>query len=337
MPTFIAPHKQGSVIISGVHRKKMLELAFSGVEGVEISDYELNKQGVSYSYQTIEHFSNLYPNAQLYFLMGSDMLENFPTWKNPDIIAKKAQLVLTKRQNGENNDEKSINVIKDLFSVTPIVLTECGTTVSSTKIRVYKGLGLSTNDLICEPVSNYIDENKIYQNFLYDYVKNTLPLKRRVHTAGVILTATSLAKKLGVSVVKAETAALLHDIAKYENPLDYKDFKIEKNVLSDVVHQYLGEYIAKVKLKVTDDSVLSAIKYHTTGRANMTDLEKIIYVADIIEPSRTFLGVEKLRKAVEEDFNTGFSICLEEIVEFLTKTGAQIYPLTLQALNFYRR
>lgn len=338
MPTYVAPHKKGVNVISGFHRKKMLEIAFNGNDKVEVSDYELLKQGVSYTYQTIEHFKTLYKDSELYFLMGSDMLENFPTWKNPEIIIKNAKLVLTKRINGETNDNKSIEIVKNLYGVTPEILSVYGTTVSSTKIRVYKALGLSLEGLVPKQVEDYIDSNGIYLgNDLYSYVKNTLPIKRRVHTAGVILTAIKLAKTLGVSTEKAEIAGLLHDIAKYEDASSYPNLKLPKDISSDIIHQYLGEYIARKTLGVTDEAVLSAIKYHTTGRSDMSQLERIIYVADIIEPSRTFSGVEELRTAVEADFEKGFSICLKEIVEFLTKSGTEIYPLTLEALNFYRR
>jgi HD superfamily phosphohydrolase YqeK len=68
----------------------------------------------------------------------------------------------------------------------------------------------------------------------------------------------------------------------------------------------------------------------------MSLLEKIIYVADIIEPSRKFLGVEELRQEIKKDFFKGFKVCLEEIVEFLLKTGTEVYPLTLDALNYYK-
>lgn len=338
VPTFVAPHKQGVEVLSGNQRKKMLELAFEGSTNIEVSDYELEKRGVSYTYQTIEHFKNLYSGCEHYFLMGSDMLDNFPKWKNPELIVKNAKLVLTKRKNGEVDDKKSIETIKNLYGVTPKILSVYGTTVSSTKIRVYKSLGISLENLVPKQVEEYIDKNGIYLGSdLYSYVRKTLPIKRRVHTAGVILTAIKLAKKLGISPTQAETAGLLHDIAKYENPSDYDNFILPSGLNSDIVHQYLGEYIAREKLLVLDEEVLSAIKYHTTGRPNMTTLEKIIYVADIIEPSRTFSGVEQLRTAVEADFEKGFLICLEEIVEFLTKTGVQIYPLTMDALNYYRR
>ncbi len=334
MPTFISPHKQGLGVISPTHRLEMLKIAFLNDDRIEISDYEIQKQGVSYTYQTVEYFKSLYPNAELYFMVGSDMLDDFPTWKNPDQIVKNATLLLTERRSGEFDDSALIDKIYNLYGAKVQKLNVYGETLSSTKIRVYKKLGLSLDGLVPKSVENYIDENEVYPaDRYYEYIKNTLPIKRRVHTAGVIFMALQLSKKLGVDSEKAELSALLHDLAKYKNPEDYKGFKMPKSLPEDIVHQFLGEYIARTELGVSDSEVLSAIKYHTTGRGGMSDLEKVIYIADLLEPSRTFDGVEALRREVDKDFHKGFKTCLEEIVEFLKRNGKEIYELTLQALK----
>ena len=120
IPTYISPHKQGETAVDGLHRLNMLKLAFSGIDGVEISAYELEKGGVSYTYETILYFKSVYPNATLYYLMGSDMLENFPTWKNPKIICDNANLVLTSRLGTGFNDNKLIKTINTLYGVNVI-------------------------------------------------------------------------------------------------------------------------------------------------------------------------------------------------------------------------
>ena len=333
MPTFISPHKQGVKFISPNHRLNMLNLAFQGEPLIEISDYEVKKQGVSYTYQTVEYFKNLYPSATLYFMMGSDMLENFPTWKNPEQIVKNATLLLTERRSGEFDDSALIDNVYNLYGAVVEKINAYGETISSTKIRVYKKLGLSLDGLVPKAVEDYLDSNNLYEgDRYYEYIKNALPVKRRVHTAGVILMALKLAKRLKVDADKAELAALLHDLAKYNSGEGYEG-KIPSDLPSDIVHQFLGEYIARHELGICDEDVLSAIKYHTTGRANMTDLEKVIYIADLLEPSRKFDGVDLLRKEIDKDFNKGFKICLEEIVEFLKRDGKEVYELTLQALK----
>ncbi len=338
IPTAVAPHKKNNAVVSGEHRLNMLSLAFENFKNIEVSDYEINKGGISYSYQTVEHIYKTYNPTKLYFLMGSDMLENFPTWKYPEKIIEKATLVLCERRNGEFETDKIIEKTNSRFNTKVIKLDAYGENNSSTKVRVYKMLGLSLENLVPKEVEDYIDKNCLYKaNEYYEYIKKTLPEKRRIHTAGVIITALKYAKILNVDKEKAELSALLHDVAKYKNPSDYPNLEEIKNLPEDIIHQYLGYYIAKNKLKITDEEVLNAIKYHTTGRSNMTNLEILIYVSDLLEPSRKFNGVNELRLEIDKDFKKGFIVCLEEIVEFLKLSNKEVYPLTLQALNFYKK
>ena len=338
VPTNIAPHKQNLSAISGEDRLNMLEICFANVKKAEICDYEIKSKGVSYTYLTILHFKKLYPSAQIYFMMGSDMLENFPTWKNPEIITKNASLVLVERRGEDLDTFKLVNKIKELYGVDVAVLNEYGTTFSATEIRVRASLGLSIEKFLPKGVEDYIKTHNLYAgDEYYEYVKSVLPNKRLNHTAGVIITAIKYAKLLNVDVKKAELSALLHDIAKYENVENFDDSVVPKDCPSEVAHQFIGERIARCKLKVKDEDVLNAIKYHTTGRPNMSLLEKIIYVADLLEPSRAYKGVDELRKAVQDDFESGFKICIEEVLEFLQKQGGEIYPLTTETTKFYKQ
>ncbi len=339
IPTYVAPHKQGAEVLGAHDRLNLLNLAFTGNEKVVVSDYEIQKQGVSYSYLTVRHFKEIYSDSTLYFLMGSDMLENFPTWKNPDDIVKNCNLVLINRQGNTTSDDCLIDNIKRLYNHTVIKLNVSGEDLSSTEIRLRKMLGLSLSGLVTKEVEDYIVNNNLYpSNKYYDYVKNNLPEKRKTHVLGVILTALSIAKDLGVDKTKVELSALLHDCAKYitVSEEDYKKYEIPNDCPPQVTHQYVGAYIAKNILGITDSDILNAIRYHTSGRPDMSTLEKIIYTADIIEPSRKFIGVEELRHAVKKDFESGFKICAQEILEFLKKSGEEIYPLSIKACEFYK-
>ncbi len=336
IPTSVSPHKQSSKVASGIDRLNMLRVAFSKDSQVEVSDYEIVKQGVSYTYQTIEHFSSVYKDSEIYFFVGSDMLENFPTWKNPEYIASKVNMVLCERK-GDNIDTKTIiSVYEKLYNKKVKVLNFAGDKISSTNIRIKTKLNLDISQDTSEEVASYIKENNLYApDKYYLEVLNRLTEKRIKHTYGVIILAIKLAKMVGVDTQKAELASLLHDIAKYENYLDYPNFKVDSSVPKDVIHQFLGEYICREKLAVNDEEVLNAIKYHTTGRANMSLLEKIVFVSDLIEEGRTFNGVEELRKAVFEDFNAGFNLCIKEIYKFLLRDKKDVYYLTKEAYEYY--
>ena len=127
----------------------------------------------------------------------------------------------------------------------------------------------------------------------------------------------------------------MHDCAKYLNPEDYKaaGFNCD-GVPQPVIHQFLGAFVAEKTLGVTDGEVLSAIKWHTTGKPNMSELEKIIWTADLLEPSRDFCGVDELRRAVERNFESGFRLCVSELYKFLKKDGAPLY-MTDEVYSYY--
>ena len=111
---------------------------------------------------------------------------------------------------------------------------------------------------------------------------------------------------------------------------------MEINKKYNKVRGDIGENIAKTVLGVTDCDILNAIKYHTTGRANMSTLEKIVYIADLIEPSRKYQMVTYLREVVENNFDSGFKISVKEVLDFLKQGGNEIYYLTEECYNYYK-
>ena len=334
MPTFRSPHKSG-LTATPEDRLNMLKAAFDGCEKIIVSDYEIKKQGVSYSYLTVLDFKKSYPDAKLFFIMGSDMLSSFSEWKNPAVIAENASLVLASREGDGCNDEKAIESAKNLYGAEIFKISYKGADVSSSKIRVYSALGLDISAFTPESVCDYIEKGEFYGgDKYYAFVRSALTEKRLIHTAGVILTAVKLAKILGENTQKAELAALLHDVCKYKTEKDYPQCGLPENCPEDIKHQFLGAYVAETVLKITDPDVLNAIRYHTTGRARMSALEKIIYVADMIEPSRRYAGVDDIRNAVSKDFYSGFKFAAEEVIKFLTEKGSPVYYLTLDAAKY---
>ena len=107
------------------------------------------------------------------------------------------------------------------------------------------------------------------------------------------------------------------------------------DVPSEVVHQFLGAYIVKTVLGLENEDVINAVKYHTTGRANMSNLEKLTFIADLIEPTRSFTGVEELQRAVFNDFESGFKLSVSELYKFLLKKQSPVYYLTGECYNYY--
>lgn len=336
IPTFKAPHKKGAVE-SDKDRFNMLLKCFENEPKIIVSPFEIESLGVSYSYLTVSHFKNLHQDAELFFLVGTDMLSSFLTWKNPEIIVKNASLVLVSRSGEELFDKNAIKAVESSLNVKVKKLNYVGGNVSSTKIRVYNALKLDISDFVLDGVKNYILKNNLYSgNYLYNYIASSLPEKRKIHTAGVITTAIKLAKQLGVNVEKAEITALLHDCAKYLDASSFNGFTLEKGVPKAIEHQFLGAYVAKTVLNINDEEILDAIRYHSTGKENMSLLAKIIYVADLIEPNRKYSGVEILREKISQDFNSGFAYCTQEVLNFLKESGEPIYHLAYDVANYYK-
>jgi len=174
------------------------------------------------------------------------------------------------------------------------------------------------------------------------YLKENLLENRYNHTLRVMETAIKLAEINNVDKEKAKIAALGHDIAKNMTIYDLKEL-IEKNniVLSadeekapELWHAMVSPILGREVFKIEDEEILSAMRWHTTGKENMTKLEKIIYIADMIEPGRNFNGVEKLREIAFKDLNQGLLNCLTHSLKYLLDKGFPININSVKARNY---
>lgn len=179
-----------------------------------------------------------------------------------------------------------------------------------------------------------------------DKLKEKLPAKRFEHSVGVEYTAGTMAFMYGVDFEKAMIAGLLHDCAKYV-PNDKKIQKCEKRKIPiseceyknpDLLHAKLSAVYAKEKYEITDKEILSAIACHTTGKPAMTTLEKIIYIADYIEPNRNLLPeMDIIRKEAYTDLDICLLHILHNTMHYLGKKGSNIDPATKETFEFYNR
>lgn len=177
---------------------------------------------------------------------------------------------------------------------------------------------------------------------ILEYLKENLKESRYEHTLGVVKTAKALAKINGVEEEKAELAALIHDSAKnmhinsmkkmLEENFEQIDYIEEKT--PQLLHGKVAAIIGKNIMGIEDEEILSAAAYHTTGKGNMTLLEKIIYIADYIEPNRVYPGVEELRKLTFEDLDKGVIVGLNNTINYILKQGGLIHPNTIEARNY---
>lgn len=333
VPSHIAPHKHGGARADGAARLSMCKIAFSAIPQAVVDDIEIAGGGTSYTYRTCRAFRERFPDAELYFLVGADMLEDFFTWKNPDEILSYVTLAAFGR--GGAGVEDLHRKFRARFGKDYIEIGFCGKSVSSTEIRVRLAFGKRAEDLN-EAVAAYISERGLYR---HPAVAPALALEkedRREHSFRVALMAAKRARGLCLSEEKATLAAALHDCAKYvpqDSPL-LKGFHLPENVPPPVLHQFTGAYLAEHEFGITDEEVLNAVKYHTSGRANMSALEKLIFLADMLEEGRSYPGVDVLRNLFYTDLDECLLHSLERQITYLQSCGNAIYPLTMQAYEW---
>lgn len=343
MPAFAPPHKRGKELAPDCDRIEMCRLAFSHLDKVEISDYEIAQGGTSYTYLTCRHFRGVYPSAEIFWLVGTDMLRDFPTWKNPQEILQNVTLGVCARDEKDGWEQNEQSAFEKKFGKKFAVIHYNGAPVSSTEIRLLTAAGLSIDALTPQKVAEYIATNGLYQ---IPFARKALSLEkaeRAAHSVRVARLALARARDLHLSERGVLTAALMHDCAK-NLPADspYLEGFVSSTAWGDipaqVLHQYQGAYVAENLFAVEDGDVLNAIRYHTSGRPNMSTLEKLIFLADMLEEERRYTGVEELRVLFWD--KDGLDKCLAEALYqtllFLESKGGEVYPLTRAAYEFYK-
>ena len=175
-----------------------------------------------------------------------------------------------------------------------------------------------------------------------EYLKNNLSESRYNHSLSVRDTAVMLARKHGEDELKARIAGLVHDCAKNKNNKEIVEM-VEENGYNidmvcknspDLLHGLAGAIIAKNLMGIQDEDVLNSIAYHTTGRKEMSLLEKIIYIADYIEPLRKFPGVDNLRETVQKDLEEGILLSFNNTINYVISLGQLLHMDTIEARNY---
>ena len=318
---------------------------------VQVLDLELKREGKSYTADTLEEIRRMYPADELWLLMGTDMFLTLQAWHDPQRILSLAGIAAFGRT--EEDTEELFSVQRDyLYRTFPgariFTLTIPGVVdVSSTELRDELRTGKG-GAALPPAVYGYILRKGLYGvqadlkhltlSQLRPVALSYLKYKRIPHVLGTEQEAIRLAERYGGDVEKARVAALLHDCTK---KLDMEEqlalcrhYGIELDELEQkalkLLHAKTGAAIARDVFGV-DEEIYHAIWWHTTGHANMTLLEKIIYLADYIEPSRDFPGVDKLRKVCYEDLDTGLLLGLDMSIQEMTEMGNPVHRATVEA------
>lgn len=357
IPAALPPHKELPEGTPSPERRlemtaKMADaMAMSGT--VEVSDLELRRPGKSYTADTLEQLHRQYPQAKLWLLMGTDMFLTLHLWREPERIMALAGICAFGRteQDGEELFAPQRAYLKEHFGAEIVTITLPGLVdISSTRLRAGLDQGLGRRYLV-PAVYGCILMNSLY-GVRADLKHLELPelracsycmmkQKRVPHVMGVEEEAAKLARRWGADETLARRAGALHDCTKYwtleENTALCAKYGVALDELEQkavkLLHSKTGACIAKYVFGEPEE-VCQAIFWHTTAKEDMTLLEKIIYMADYIEPNRDFAGVERLRALSYKDLDKALLLGVETTIQEMEERGLPIHKRTLMARDW---
>ena len=179
-----------------------------------------------------------------------------------------------------------------------------------------------------------------YTSEIKKYIENNFSEKRKVHTEGVRITAVRLAEKYGADPYKAEVAALFHDMYRgvSQNSLNYyvKHLGLDDKYVdnANLAHGKIAAIIMERDFEIKDPDIINAVSFHTTGRAGMSTLEKVVYLADAIEPNRFYPRVDEVRGLAEEDLDKACLMSLKNTADFVRSAGKYLDNDTVLAEDY---
>ncbi len=357
IPAGMPPHKDLSRDAAGAeHRLEMARLAARELGGIaQVLDLELRRGGKSYTVDTLRHLRDTHPGDRLYLLMGTDMFLTFQNWREPEEIVKRCTLCAFSRS--EEDTEALFARQRDYLvqrfgaDVVTIDLPQI-VDISSTWLRARLPAG-EGREFLTPAVYGYILREGLYgvkadlrRLPLEDLrcVALTLLKDSRVpHVLGCEETAAKLARRWGEDEEAARRAALLHDCTKrlsWEQQMDvFRQYGIDTSAMDPreekLIHAPTGALVAQYRFGESP-AVVSAIRWHTTGRADMARLEKIIYLADYIEPTRSFCDLTALRRLAFEDLDRAVLLGLTMTLEVLERDGGVVHIDSVLARDYLK-
>ncbi len=341
MPDKIPPHKLCDFLADDADRIEMCRIVCKDFSKAELCLVEFEREGKSYTVDTLKALKKVYPNENFAVACGGDMIASLDTWSRFDELKKLCTFLTFNR--GENQGFKQdVTKMRRLGADIVILDTEI-TAVSSTELRKRP-----IRTLLPQGVFEYMIEKGVYLNKnIPEYaeykqlLKSRLTEKRYFHSLCVADEAYRLAEKYGADSGKAYLAGLLHDITK-NAPVDehlniFETFGIIQNDIEKSAqklwHAMSGAAYVKYVLNIKDDEIYDAIRYHTTAKADISLLSKIIYLADFTSADRDYEDVEVIRGLVDNSLDDAYFYALCFSVGELVDKKRAIHTDTIAAYN----
>lgn len=359
IPAGTPPHKGRRGVSFSSYRYSMTKLALSKpkYEKVLVSDYEIKQEGPSYTISTVRYFKQhiLPPGEIIFLVIGSDSLLELESWREYEALFKECSFLVARRPGeAESTLEAKKKFFEERYGADIRFFPMKPSELSSSAIRqtlraqpAEKVKGLPAE------VRAFIAENKLYVDDPLEVLteEQILTLRRferklmtlispfrLVHSLNVMYEAVRLARRFGVDPWQAATAGLLHDMAKEQ---DYRRFpellaRIEPSFLNNkpILHGPVGAFLVKEQFGIDDPAVCDAIYHHSSLSPIPAPLEKVIYLADKIEPGRNFGDLEPIRQMAREDLDKAILLTIEGSSAGIMARGGRIHKDTLAAKNY---
>ena len=346
MPAGEPPNKVGQNKTDREHRFNMVLSSICKYPAFDVSRMEIDRPGASYTVDTIEALKEIcLPNATIFLSIGADAFLEILTWKDVPRLLGLCEIIVISRP-GLPDTITFANQLASEYECKIHHLDIPLLDISSKQLRERFANGQDTKYFMPSEAEDYARAHRLYSNEetaltperfekVKAKIKQILSARRFMHTLGTIEVAEKLAAHYGADVNKARWAALLHDCTKeYSASKKHRLCKMWNIPLDDILesdiditHSLLSSESARRDYDVSDKEVLQAIRYHTTGNKNMSLLDKIIYLADFIDPYRDdYPPHEKMREIAYKDINNALLIGHNHTIQDLKERGKPIHP-----------
>jgi len=345
VPSGVPPHKAlPQNTPTAQERLEMTQIAFRDVPRCKVLDIELRRAGESYTVDTLIELRGQYPDAEFFLIVGTDMYLTLTQWHKAGELLSLATPAVGLRELGMEPHTEAEAERLAAFGIKTEIVENDTIEISSSELRRQLAERIWSRQLDYS-VYSFIIERGLYNarpnlDWLRFEAYKLLDDRRIRHVAGCESEAVCLARHWGADETDAREGAILHDITKRlgndeqlalceKYGIEVDDFM---HSTPKILHGHTGAELAAERFNVSD-AVKSAIKWHTTGRADMTLLEKIVYLADYMEPNRTFDGVAELRELAYRDLDAAVILGLQMNFDDLTARGLEFDKNAVEAMN----
>jgi nicotinate-nucleotide adenylyltransferase len=352
IPSGYPPQKDAHLMTLAPYRYFMTRSAVRNIPSCEVLPLEIIRPQISYTVDTLrairdEHIAR--PDDELFLIFGTDILFSIETWYHPEVLLQEARCMIAQRP-GDVTEEilQQVRFLENKYHISIAFFPIKGVEISSSEIRSSRDDSkllpavrafISKHNLYAadNPLS-YLKENTHRQLFEYGAkLFKELSEKRMLHSMNVAMLSILYANRFGADPDEAAIAGLLHDCAK-ELPIpEQRNLarQTHDEAMPDdpLLHAPAGVVYAKEQYGIKSDEILSAIHYHTTGRGGMSVLEKIIFLADKLEPARNYDDLTEIRALADIDLDAATVACLQAVQSCMIKKDTVFHPEAVKALD----